>query len=373
MYESISEDLKLENLDEIRERINQIDDQMVKLFEERMKAAEKVAEYKKERSLPIKDEAREKIVIEKGCAKIQNEELKPYYVDFQRNVMDISWAYQNKLMNGMKVGYSGVPGAYAYIAAKRLFPDAELVSFSNFEPAFAAAEKGEIDCVVLPLENSYAGEVGNVMDLMYSGNLYVNRVASFDIEQNLLALPGAQIGQIKTVVSHPQALAQCDAYIKEHGFTAMEYSNTARAAAFVREQNDPSIAAIGSEEAAQLFDLVVLERKIHSTRNNSSRFGVFSRVKSLPPENERNDNCNFILMFTVPNEAGSLAITLDIIGSHGFNMRNLKSRPMKGLMWQYYFYVEAEGNIAGEDGQNMLQEIGAVCGQLKLAGTFLNE
>ena len=119
----------MENLDEIRERINQIDDQMVRLFEERMKAAERVAEFKKERSLPIKDEAREKIVIEKGCEKIQNEEIKPYYVDFQRSVMDISCAYQSKLMNGMKVGYSGVPGAYAYIAAKRLFPEAELISF----------------------------------------------------------------------------------------------------------------------------------------------------------------------------------------------------------------------------------------------------
>ena len=363
----------MENLDEIREQINRIDDEMAKLFEERMRASEKVAAYKKERLLPIKDEAREKAVIEKGCEKIQNEALRPYYVDFQKRVMEISCAYQSNLIKGLRVGYSGVPGAYAYIAAKRLFPEAELVSYPNFEPAYEAAEKGEVDCVVLPFENSYAGEVGAVMDLMFSGDLYVNRVKNFDIEQNLLGLPGAQTGQIKTVVSHPQALAQCDAYIKEHGFQTMEYSNTARAVEYVKQQNDPALAAIGSEEAAQLFGLSVLDRKIHSIRNNSSRFGVFSRVKTLPPADVRDENSSFILMFTVPNKAGALATTLDIIGSHGFNMRNLKSRPMKGLMWEYYFFVEAEGNIAGEAGESLLREIGEVCAQLKLAGTFVNE
>ena len=153
----------------------------------------------------------------------------------------------------------------------------------------------------------------------------------------------------------------------------LDYSNTARAAKFVKERNDPTIAAIASEEAADLFGLKILERKIHSTRNNASRFGVFSRSLQVLPEDTKDDSCGFILLFTVPNEAGALALTLDIIGSHGFNMRNLRSRPMKGLQWKYYFYVEAEGNISREEGQNMLQELRAVCGKLKLAGTFLNE
>ena len=361
------------NLDEYREEINRIDKSMAALFEERMHVAEQVAAYKKENSLPILDKAREKAVLEKNVGLITNAEYKPYYTDFQKKVMKISRSYQRRLLSGMMIGYSGLPGAYGYIAAKRLFPDAELVSFTNFEPAYRAAESGMVDCAVLPMENSYAGEVGAVMDLMFSGELYVNRVMNLEVEHFLLGVPGATADQVKTVVSHPQAIAQCETYIKKHGFEVLDYSNTARAAKYVKEKNDPTIAAIASEEAADLFDLKILERKIHSTSNNASRFGVFSRSLAKLPEDTKDDACSFILLFTVPNEAGALALTLDIIGSHGFNMRNLRSRPMKGLQWKYYFYVEAEGNVSREDGQNMLQELKAVCGQLKLAGTFLNE
>ena len=363
----------MENLEQCREEINRIDRSMAQLFEERMKVAAQIAAYKKEHTLPILDRAREQAVLEKNVALISESELKPYYTDFQKKVMRISRSYQARLMSGMMIGYSGLPGAYGFIASKRLFPDAELVSFTNFEPAYRAAENGMVDCAVLPMENSYAGEVGEVMDLLFSGGLYVNRVMNLEVEHYLLGVPGATVDKVKTVVSHPQAIAQCETYIKKHGFEVLDYSNTARAAKFVKERNDPTIAAIASEEAADLFGLKILERKIHSTRNNASRFGVFSRSLQVLPEGTKDDSCGFILLFTVPNEAGALALTLDIIGSHGFNMRNLRSRPMKGLQWKYYFYVEAEGNISREEGQNMLQELRAVCGKLKLAGTFLNE
>lgn len=361
------------NLDQYREEINRIDNELAKLFEERMHVSKAIGEYKKEHGLPVKDTARENAVIGMSKKRIEDGEIEPYYVDFQKSVMNISCALQSKLLDGMKVGYSGVPGAYAYIAAKRLFPEAELISYTNFEPAFRAAEKGEIDFAVLPMENNYAGEVGAVMDLMFSGNLYVNRVMNLDIEHYLMGVSGASAKTVKTVVSHPQALAQCDEYIKKHKYKTLEYSNTARAAEYVKELNDKSVAAIASEETAELFGLKVIDRRVHTTRNNSSRFGVFSRVQNLPTPEMRDDSCSFILMFTVPNEAGALAMTLDIIGSHGFNMRNLKSRPLKGLLWNYYFYVEAEGNIASEEGQDMLREISAVCGQLKLAGCYSNE
>lgn len=361
------------NLENYREEINRIDNEMAKLFEERMQVCKQIGEYKKEYALPVKDTTRENAVIAKSKERIGDPEMEPYYIDFQNSVMNISCALQSRIISGMKVGYSGVPGAYAYIAAKRMFPDAELIPYANFEPAFKAAEAGEIDCAVLPMENNYAGEVGAVMDLMFSGNLYVNRVMNLDIEHNLLGVPKSTIKKIKTVVSHPQALSQCDSYIKEHGFKTIEYSNTARAAEYVKELNDPTVAAIASEETAELFGLNIIERKVHTTRNNSSRFGVFSRTQNLPTAVARDDSCSFILMFTVPNEAGALAMTLDIIGSHGFNMRNLKSRPMKGLLWNYYFYVEAAGNISSEEGEDMMREIGAVCGQLKLAGAYAND
>ncbi len=360
-------------LEEYRKKIDAIDTEMARLFEERMKVSHDVGEYKKERSLPVKDNAREGAIIEAAGSRISDEEIRPYYVDFQKNVIKNSCAYQEKLMSGMKVGYSGVEGAYAYIAARRMFPGSVLVSYAGFEQAYKAAEDGEVDCAVLPFENNYAGEVGAVMDLAFSGSLFINRVLNLDIEQNLIGLKGADISRIKTVISHPKALQQCDAYIKKRGFETQEFSNTARAAKYVREQNDPTVAALASEETAELLGLDILERKVHTDRNNSSRFGVFSRSLNLLPKDIGNEKCSFILMFTIPNEAGSLAMTLDIIGAHGFNMRNLKSRPRKELLWNYYFYIEAEGNISSENGVDMMAELGAVCGDLKLVGTYYNE
>lgn len=363
----------MSNLEQYRDEINRIDKEIARLFEQRMQVSREIGEYKKTYGLPVKDETRESEIIRTSRERITEEAFEPYYVDLQRSIMDISCAFQSRIVSGLKAGYSGVPGAYAYIAAKKMFPDAELIPYANFEPAFRAAERGEIDCAVLPLENSYAGEVGAVMDLTFSGTLFINRMMNLEIEHYLLGIPDTGLDQIKTVVSHPQALAQCDAYINEHGFRTIEYSNTARAAEYVKEQKDPSIAAIASEDTAELFGLKVLERKIHTTKNNTSRFGVFSRNLHLPDRDMNDDRCGFILAFTVPNEAGALAMTLDIIGSHGFNMRNLKSRPMKGLLWSYYFYVEADGNISSQEGEDMLREIGAICGQLKLAGSYTHE
>ena len=363
----------MSDLEKYRKEINRIDTEMAKLFEERMQVCKAVGEYKKGLGLPVKDASRENAIIEMSTNRISDSTIVPYYVDFQKSVMNISCALQSRLISGMKVGYSGVPGAYAYIAAKRFFPEAEFVPYGNFPEVFHAAENGEADFAVLPMENSYAGDVGAVMDLMFTGSLYVNRIMDLEIEHYLLGVPGASTEKIKTVVSHPQALQQCDGYIKEHGFEIVEFSNTAKAAKHIREMNDPTVAAIASEDTAQLFGLSVLAGRIQTSRYNSTRFGVFSRVQYLTPPEARDDSCGFILMFTVPHEAGSLAMILDIIGAHGFNMRNLKSRPARSLLWNYYFFVEAEGNVSSEEGQDMMRELDAVCGQLRLAGTFKNE
>jgi len=360
----------MSDLKELREGISAIDREMAQLFEKRMKLCEEVGQYKKENSIPVRDAAREAELIKKGKELIADKDLRPYYEDYQKKLMEISCSLQEKLISGMKPAYSGVPGAYAYIATRRLFPSCEPYPYPNFDQAFKAAQNGEVDCVVLPLENSYAGEVGAVMDLLYSGRLYVNRVLSLDIEHYLLGLPDADRKKIKTVISHPQALAQCDEFIKQHGYKTIEGTNTAAAGKYVKETGDPTIAAIASEETAEIFGLEVLERKIYTSKDNATRFGVFTRELQLPDAEAPDAGHGFIMVFTVPNEAGSLAMTLDIIGSHGFNMRSLRSRPMKGLSWSYYFYVEGEGNIASENGQDMLQELSAVCGEIRLVGAF---
>ena len=355
-------------LDKARKEINEIDRQMAELFVQRMRAAEAVAEYKKERGLAILDEAREAEVVRNGSARVEDETIREYYVNFLKNTMAVSRAYQGRLMEGMKVAYSGTEGAFAHIAACKLYPAAEKIAYADFTKAYKAVESGECDVAVLPVENSYNGEVGQVTDLMFSGSLYVNGIYDLPITQDLLAKRGTRIEDIKEVVSHPQAFGQCSEYIQRHGFTRHEFANTALAAKWVKECEDCSVAAIASREAAEIFDLEVIDHDINASRSNSTRFAIFSRVACKLPTG---GGVHSILLFTVRNEAGALAKAIDVIGRHGFNMRTLRSRPMKDLLWEYYFYVEVEGSIDSDAGARLMSSLGEFCDKLKFAGTYI--
>lgn len=359
----------MDALQEARKIINEVDRQMAELFVRRMQAAEMVAQYKKDHGMPILDAAREEEVLRQGAERVSDDTLRGYYTDFMRDTMAISRRYQQNLISGMKVAYSGVEGAFAHIAANRLFPDARKIAYPNFKEAYDSVVDGECDAVVLPLENSYAGEVGQVTDLMFSGPLYVNGTLALSVTHDLLAPEGATMDSIRTVVSHPQALSQCDVFIKAHGFAQMPYENTAIAAKYVVELNDPTVAAIASAESASHYGLKVLAEGINRSQVNTTRFAVLARSENRNVS--KSHGAHFMLVFTVRNEAGSLARALNIIGAHGFNMRTLRSRPMKELLWQYYFYVEAEGNIRSYEGKCMLEELAVCCDKVKCLGSFI--
>lgn len=358
-------------LEKARKIINDVDAKMAELFVERMKAAELVAEHKREHGLKILDKAREDEVVRRNSERIEDPEMRAYYVNFLRNNMAVSRAYQDKLMEGMKVAYSGTEGAFAHIATSKLFPTARKIAYGDFQSAYRAVECGECDVAVLPTENSYNGEVGQVTDLMFSGTLYVNGLTDLAISQDLLGVKGARISDVREVVSHSQALGQCAGYIKKHGFTSREYVNTALAAKLVADTGDKSLAAIGSAEAAEVFGLDVIDHDINESRSNTTRFAVFSRSECVHKVGEA--GVHTILLFTVRNEAGALAKAIEIIGRHGFNMHSLRSRPMKELLWQYYFYVEAEGNVNTPEGQAMLEDLSPYCDKLKIVGTYVKE
>ncbi|MBQ8414931.1 MAG: chorismate mutase [Clostridia bacterium] len=358
-----------DSLDRARKEINEIDKEMAALFVRRMKAAEAVAEYKKQRGLAILDEARENEVIQRNSAFVEEDVIREYYVNFLRDTMAVSRAYQSRLMEGMKVAFSGTEGAFAHIAACKLYPTAKKVAFGDFSEAYRAVERGECDVAVLPVENSYNGEVGQVTDLMFSGSLYVNGMFDLPITQDLLAKEGVGIDEIREVVSHPQAFGQCRSYIERHGFTRHEFANTALAARWVAENPDRTVAAIGSREAADIFGLKVIDHDINESRSNSTRFAIFSRTANK--RIEKDGGVHSILLFTVRNEAGALAQAVDVIGKYGFNMRTLRSRPMKELLWEYYFYVEVEGNVQSETGASLLESLGEFCDRLKFAGTYI--
>ena len=355
-------------LEESRNQIKIIDEQMAALFVQRMEAIRSIADYKRERGLPIEDKEQEAHLLERWGSKVDDDDMRSYYVQFLQSTMDISKRWQHRLLDGLRVAYSGVEGAFAHIAATRLFPEGVSVQYSSFEDAYEAVVSGECDLAVLPIENSSAGEVGQVVDLMFSGPLHVNAVYEMPINQNLLGTPDSSLQTVRTVVSHPQALMQCHPYIVEHGFQERTVANTAVAAQHVTETADPSLAAIASSETATLYDLKVLDHDINEDRSNTTRFAVLSRVENQHAAPK--DNNAFILMFTVKDEAGGLAKAINVIGSYGFNMRVLRSRPMKGLAWHYYFYVEAEGDDQSEAGQRMITALQGVCPLVKVVGRY---
>ncbi len=359
----------MDKLQTARKMINEIDAKMSELFCKRMEAAKLVAEHKQEHGLPIFDAVREQAVIEKNSKMVEDDEIRSYYINFLKFNMKLSRQYQHMLISGMKVAYSGVEGAFAHIAAGKIFPDANLVPYSDFDSAYKAVAAGECDCAVMPIENSYAGEVGQVLDLMFGGTLYINGVYDLEVSQNLMGLPDSKLSDIREVVSHQQALMQCADFIKANGFEQIQATNTAIAAQRVAQGGDKSVAAIASRETAELYNLKIIEKDINQSNFNTTRFAVFSRAENT----DKAPGNNFLLLFTVSHVAGALAKAINVIGDHGFNMRVLRSRPVKDSNWQYYFYVEAEGNVNSDEGKNMLSDLREYCEQLKVVGNYSNQ
>lgn len=356
----------MDKLQKARSEIDRVDREMAELFYRRMKAVEAVADYKQEHGIPVFDPVREDAVVQKNAEGFADDAIRPYYVEFLRDTMKASRHYQKKRLEGMQVAFCGIEGAFASIAAAKIFPDAIRIPYADFASAYAAVENGNCDVAVLPVENSTAGEVGQVIDLMFSGTLKVTGMYGLGITHHLLGKENAVLGNIRTVVSHPQALAQCDDYILRHGFKPVQEVNTAMAARGVAEGDDETVAAIASEETAVIYGLKILDRHINDTDINTTRFVVLSRAANLDDEAGK----HFILTFTVRNEAGFLAKAVNVIGEYGYNMRCLRSRPMKDLLWQYYFYVELEGNLETENGKQMLEALAEYCERLKVLGSF---
>lgn len=359
----------MSELQNARETINQVDKEMARLFELRMDAVKQVASYKKENGLPIDDFGREDEIVKRNAEYISNQEYRAYYVNFLKNNIKLSKDMQHKLLEGMKVAYSGVEGAFANVAARRIFPDANCMPYSDFKSAYRAVEKGECDCVILPIENSFNGDVGSVLDLVFFGSLYINGVYEAEVVQNLLGMKGAVLTDVKKVISHSQALGQCASFIEKYGFETENAVNTAVAAKHVSEIGRKDIAAIGSIEAARQFGLEVISGHINDSNTNTTRFAVFSRSNRQPSASDD----RFIMLFTVKNAAGSLGKAISVIGQHGFNLRALKSRPTKELIWDYFFYVEGEGNINSWQGKAMLEQLEDCCSNLKIVGSFEKE
>ena len=354
---------------EARKNIDRIDREMAELFAERMQAAAVVAAYKEEHGLPVEDKAREAEMIARNTERLPPA-YRPYYRNFLVGTITESKRYQRLLVSGLRVAYSGVEGAFAHVATMRIFGEpGEKVACPDFATAYRSVESGACHCAVLPIENSYAGDVGQVMDLAWRGSLTISGIYDLPLSQCLLAKPGVTLAEVREVVSHPQALAQCQPYLRRQGWIQTTAVNTAVAARTVAAGERREVAVIAARETAELYGLQVLENDINEQKSNTTRFAVFSpAAREIKPS----DN-HFVLLFSCKNQPGALGDAISVISRHDYNLKCLKSHPTGVENWAYYFYAEGEGNLGTEAGQTMRRELERVCNSVRVLGSFSGE
>ena len=354
---------------EARKNIDRIDREMAELFAERMQAAAVVAAYKEEHGLPVEDKAREAEMIARNTERLPPA-YRPYYRNFLVGTITESKRYQRLLVSGLRVAYSGVEGAFAHVATMRIFGEpGEKVACPDFATAYRSVESGACHCAVLPIENSYAGDVGQVMDLAWRGSLTISGIYDLPLSQCLLAKPGVTLAEVREVVSHPQALAQCQPYLRRQGWIQTTAVNTAVAARTVAAGERREVAVIAARETADLYGLQVLENDINEQKSNTTRFAVFSPAAC---EIKPSDN-HFVLLFSCKNQPGALGDAIFVISRHDYNLKCLKSHPTGVENWAYYFYAEGEGNLGTEAGQTMRRELERVCNSVRVLGSFSGE
>ncbi len=353
----------MSTLDEARAKINAIDEQMAHLFEERMRSVEDVILYKKAHQMPVLDTTREQAVIERNQKLIHDARYAQSYRTFIEAVMAISRSYQKRVLNEHVVGYGGARGAFSHIAAMKAFAQSELRNYTTFEEVFQAVVSGDVSYGVIPFENSYTGEVGDMLDLLWQYDVAITQMFDLKINQNLLGLPGARLEDIQKVYSHPQGLAQSALFLQGRGYELIPYGNTALAAKYVAEQKDIHKAAIASIETADLYGLQVLAKNINTSTQNATRFIVIA--KTAP-----NDGNRFSLLFTVKHETGALMQVMELMARYGMNLESIKSRSLHDQPWAYYFYCEVVGQIGSAQAQQLLKEMQKVCAMVKIIGVY---
>ena len=370
------------NLPDIRKEIDAIDRQIMALFQQRMRAAEKVAAVKKRDGSPIFQPQREQEILER--VEREGGQFGSGARTLMATLIDISCTYQQMLLygddgklrkklmtarsewKGSKIACQGTVGAYSHLAARQFFgEDVEPMFFAKFQDVFEAVTEGYADFGVLPLENTTVGAVNDVYDLLTRHGFYIIGETDVDINHCLLAPKGAKMEDIREVYAHPQALGQCARYIRLHGFNANEYSNNAVAAQHVARWNDPTKAAIASSVAGQKFGMAILDEDIQDIQGNQTRFIIISKHLVI-----RDGADKISLTFSLPHRTGSLYRVLSRFSANGMNISKIESRPLKGRNFQYRFYLDFNGNVHDEKVCALICSLSTEMSNFKFLGNY---
>ena len=371
----------MKTLDECRVEIDAINKEMMRLFEQRMELSKQVVEYKIANNMEIFQPEREKIILENVKNNEEKEELKSYAVSFMSAIIDISKDYQTDFLpqeemvvtlpkdfsRSLHVGYQGVKGAFGEEAMETYFGnEVQATNYPKFEDVFKALDKDEIKYGIIPIENSSTGAINDVYDLIRNYGFYIVGEQSISIAQHLLVVPGTKMEEIKEVYSHPQGLAQTTKFLDQYpSIKRLPYPNTAVAAKMVSECKDVSKAAIASSKAAELYGLEILQANIHNEKTNHTRFIVIGKNLEAKKEND-----TVSIVFTLKHEVGSLESILKVIKDNGLNMTRIESRPIEERNWEYYFYVDFEGNILDAQVRRGLNKMKHFAQTFRILGTY---
>lgn len=374
------------DLKELRDEIDVIDRQMVDLFEQRMELCQQVAEYKINTGKKVFDRSRETAKLDTLKGLTHNEFNRHGIEELFQQIMAMSRKLQYQLLaqNGVvgrlpfiavdeierskvRVVFQGVEGAYSQAAMKQFFTG-EITSFhvEQWRDAMEAIAEGSADFAVLPIENSTAGSVNDMYDLLVEFENYIVGEQIIRCEHRLLGLPGTELSDIRRVYSHPQGLSQCKPFLEEHrDWKQIPMENTAVAAKRVAEDGDKSQAAIASAFAGERFGLQVLADRIYVNEANSTRFIIVTNQRVF-----RKDADKISICFELPHTSGSLYNMLSHFIYNNINMTKIESRPITGRNWEYRFFIDFEGNLNDSSVKNALRGIREEARNMKILGNY---
>ena len=380
----------MSKLDQYRGAIDEIDSQIVHLFERRMNVTEQVGRFKQENHMPVLDNLRQKEVLESKAALLRDPVLKADVTMLYETIMGISRRQQRKIVReGAQepnfarikaqlaarrepverpvVAYQGEPGAYSEQAAVNFFGEGvEARGLRQFEDVFLAIAAGEADYGVVPIENNSTGAIRQIYDLLAKYEFCLVGETTVQVSHCLCALPGADFDTITHVYSHEQGLFQSEQFLNAHpNWLQIPHGDTAGSAKYVAGTGDRTKAAICSERAAELYGLRILAREVNYSAINTTRFVVVSPRLELRAEADK-----ISTVLTTPHESGCLHEILGIFAVNGLNMVKLESRPIPGRSWEYMFFIEFTGNLLAPGMEGVLRELGQTAEDFRVLGNF---
>lgn len=369
-----------------RSKFDEIDRKLVDLFTERLALSRDIAAYKAKNNLPVYDPIREKEILQEISGSV-SEEMAPAMDALFSLILDLSRSEQNRIVCGPSpikqqiidalantpaqfpqrptVACQGTHGANSQMACERIFPSGNIMYFRYFENVFSAVEQGLCKYGVLPIENSTAGSVNRIYDLMMEHNCYIVRSCRLKIDHCLLAKKGTKLSDIKEVISHEQAISQCQDFIKALGVKATAVANTAVAAKMVSESDRKDLAALSSRPCAELYGLECLKASVQNVGSNFTRFICIAKNLEIYPGANRTS-----LMITIPHRRGSLSHVLTRFKALDINLNKLESRPVANTDFEFMFYFDLDTSVYNDSFLRVFDDLQGAVTSLKYLGSY---